>query len=112
MARKNLIEVSTADETPTPMTAIRPIAGFVAPAVRSSPIGGITKTLGNITEKFERARDIEKQLAEGQTIVELDPTLIDGSFIRDRLRIDPVELADLVGQIEEKRAPRGSGATV
>lgn len=99
MARKNLIEVSTSEETPTPTADVRPIAGFVAPAVRSAPIGGITRTLGNITQKFERAQDIEKQLAEGKIIVELDPALVDGSFISDRLGIDSMDLADLVGQI-------------
>jgi len=99
MARKNLIEVSTAEDAPAPMTAARPIAGFVAPAVRSAPIGGITKTLGNITQKFERAQDIEKQLAEGQTIVELDPARVDGSFISDRLGVDSRQLAELVNQI-------------
>lgn len=101
MARKNLIEVSSAEEVPTPMADIRPIAGFIAPAVRSAPIGGITRTLGNITQKFERAQDLEKQLAEGKIIVELDPALVDGSFVSDRLGIDPVELADLVAQIKE-----------
>jgi ParB family chromosome partitioning protein len=105
MARKNLIEVSAGDgptsERLTPITASRPLAGFVAPSVRSSPIGGITKTLGSITEKVERANDIEKRLAEGQTIVELDPNLIDGSFVRDRLGINSVELAELIAQIKD-----------
>lgn len=105
MARKNLIEVSADSdatfEQASAITSARPIAGFIAPAVRSAPIGGITKTLGNITQKFERAQDIERQLAEGQLIVELDPALIDGSFISDRLGIDPVELAELVGQIKD-----------
>ncbi|MEO9340985.1 plasmid partitioning protein RepB [Mesorhizobium sp. SB112] len=105
MARKNLIEVSSDDgpasERLPPITTSRPLAGFVAPSVRSSPVGGITKTLGSITEKVERANDIEKRLAEGQTIVELDPNLIDGSFVRDRLGINSVELAELVAQIKD-----------
>ena len=101
MARKNLIEVSSAEETSRAPADVRPIAGFVAPKVRSAPIGGITRTLGNITQKFERAQDIEKQLAEGKIVVELDPVLIDGSFISDRLGIDPTELVDLVSQIRE-----------
>ncbi len=104
MARKNLIEVSAAEEsapdTSASITAVRPIAGFIAPGGRSAPIGGITKTLGSITQKFERAQDIEKQLAEGQTIVELDTGLVDGSFISDRLGIDAVELSELVDQIK------------
>jgi len=104
MARKNLIEVSSDNpisEPAMPVAASRPLAGFVSPAVRSSPIGGISKTLGSITEKFERAQDIEKQLAEGQTIVELDPALIDNSFVQDRLGIDPIALAELAEQIKE-----------
>ena len=86
---------------PSASADIRPIAGFIAPKVRSAPIGGITRTLGNITQKFERAQDIEKQLAEGKIIVELDPALVDVSFISDRLGINPTELADLVSQIRE-----------
>ncbi|MBZ9798744.1 plasmid partitioning protein RepB [Mesorhizobium sp. ES1-4] len=101
MSRKNLIEVSSSEGALTPMTSVRPIAGFVAPATRGAPVGGITKTLGNITQKFERAQDIEKQLAQGQTIVELDPAFVDGSFIRDRLGIDSVGLAELVSQIRD-----------
>lgn len=105
MARKNLIEVSAgsneAADASTQMTSARPIAGFVAPSVRSAPIGGITRTLGNITEKFERAQDIERQLAEGQTIVELDPAAVDGSFINDRLAIDPLQLSQLVELIKD-----------
>ncbi|SJM33623.1 plasmid partitioning protein RepB [Mesorhizobium delmotii] len=104
MARKNLIEVSVdnpATETSSPMTAARPIAGFVPPAMRNTPIGGITKTLGNITQKFERAQDIEKQLAEGQTIIEIDPALVDSSFVSDRIGIDVVKLAQLSEQIKD-----------
>jgi ParB family chromosome partitioning protein len=80
---------------------VRPIAGFIPPKARSAPIGGITRTLGNITQKFERAQDIEKQLAEGKLVVELDPALVDNSFISDRLGMDPTELGDLVNQIRE-----------
>lgn len=101
MARKNLIGISSSDETPATPADVRPIAGFVPPKGRSAPIGGITRTLGNITQKFERAQDIEKQLAEGKLIVELDPALVDGSFISDRLGMDPAELGDLVNQIRE-----------
>lgn len=108
MARKNLIGISGTSAVPPasapqaqPLREMRPIAGL-APAMRgASPVGGITRTLGNITEKMERARDLERQLAEGQAIVELDPALVDGSFVSDRLEIDPSELAILVEQIRE-----------
>jgi len=106
MARKNLIEVSRiVDETVNPgpssdITQSRPLAGFV-PAARAGGVGGISKSLGNITQKVERVDILEKQLAEGQVIVELDPALIDSSFVSDRLSIDPDHLAELVSQIRE-----------
>ncbi|QND24000.1 plasmid partitioning protein RepB (plasmid) [Rhizobium leguminosarum bv. viciae] len=104
MARKNLIEISAPN--PERMDAVaprdnRPIAGFVPQERSAAPVGGITKTLGNITEKMERASELERQLAAGQTIVELDPGLIDASFVSDRLAIDAAELAQLVEQIRE-----------
>jgi ParB family transcriptional regulator, chromosome partitioning protein len=105
MARKNLIEASLNDQpagaAPAPLSAARPLAGFVPPAVRNSPIGGITKTLGDITQKVERAQDLEKQLAEGLAIVEIDPSLVHASFISDRIGINATELAELVGQIRD-----------
>lgn len=104
MARKNLIEISapnTVRADAPPVKDHRPIAGFLPQTRTGAPVGGITRTLGNITEKMERANDLERQLAEGQTIVDLDPQLIDGSFVTDRLEIDPVELGLLVAQIRE-----------
>lgn len=37
---------------------------------------------------IERAEIIEKQLTEGHTIIEIDPALVDPSFIRDRMEED------------------------
>ena len=104
MARKNLIEISA--PSPARVEAVaprdnRPIAGFVPQERSAAPVGGITKTLGNITEKMERASELERQLAAGQAIVELDTGLIDASFVSDRLAIDAAELAQLVEQIRE-----------
>lgn len=104
MARKNLLEISAPNTGRTDAAAAkdnRPIAGFLPQARAGGPVGGITRTLGNITEKMERASDLERQLAEGQTIVDVDPDLIDASFVTDRLEIDPVELGHLVEQIRE-----------
>lgn len=104
MARKNLIEVST-EGTPRPSDALaasRPIAGLVPVGIRNTaPIGGIAKTLGNITQKVERAHDLERQMAEGNTVVELETALIDASIVRDRLAMDAAELSLLVEQIKD-----------
>ncbi|MDR6670232.1 plasmid partitioning protein RepB [Rhizobium sp. 1399] len=106
MARKNLIEVSNPHEARPEQAAVsprdsRPIAGFIPQTRSGGPVGGITKTLGSITEKVERANDLERQLAEGQTVVELDTALIDASFVADRLEVDAAELAQLIEQIRE-----------
>ncbi len=104
MARKNLIEISSSPSArlePSAPRDNRPIAGFVPQTRNPAPVGGITKTLGNITEKVERANDLERQLAKGQIVVEIEPGLIDASFVEDRLEIDPVQLNELVEQIRE-----------
>jgi ParB family chromosome partitioning protein len=104
MARKNLIGISDApSDAPiaSPSRSDRPIAGFVPAVSTGGPVGGITRTLGNITEKVERAQMLERQLAEGQAIVELDTAQIDSSFIADRFSIDPAELETLVEQIRD-----------
>src|SRR5690606_15612148 len=105
MARKNLIGVSN-DPTPqsstaTPMPGSRPIAGFVPPGRPASPIGGITKSLSSMASKMERAQDLEKQLAQGHAVVDLDPDTIDNSFVSDRLELDRAALDQLVEQIRE-----------
>ncbi|MDW9804701.1 plasmid partitioning protein RepB [Sinorhizobium meliloti] len=104
MARKNLIGISESPLAPEdgerPAVG-RPIAG-VAPAQRSTGlVGGITRSLSNITQKVERAEELERQLAEGHAIVELDPELIDSSFIIDRLGVAPDVQAMLVQQIRD-----------
>ncbi|XAZ26280.1 plasmid partitioning protein RepB (plasmid) [Sinorhizobium sp. B11] len=106
MARKNLIEISNANEarpdpSVSPARDSRPIAGFIPQTRSAGLVGGITKTLGSITEKVERANDLERQLAEGRTIVEIDTALIDASFVADRLDIDAAELGQLTEQIRE-----------
>jgi ParB family chromosome partitioning protein len=102
MARKNLIEISSIQSPglDTPLASShRPIAGHVPVVRATSPVGGITKALGNITEKMEHAKSLERQLAQGHTVVELDPALIDGSFVNDRLGMDPAGLEELTEQI-------------
>ncbi|MCM2458865.1 plasmid partitioning protein RepB [Rhizobium sp. CG4] len=105
MARKNLIGVSAEIDSPAPTnpsnTKSRPLVGFVPPVRSNGPVGGITKSLSNITSTMERAQGIERQLAEGQTIIELDTSIVDSSFVSDRLAINQIELSQLAEQIRE-----------
>jgi ParB family chromosome partitioning protein len=63
----------------------RPLLGLERPIKQSSALGAISQSLGGISEKVKRAEEIEQKLIEGQVIVDLDPALIDNSFVPDRM---------------------------
>lgn len=73
------------EEARTPPLRHRPLLGLERPIRQSSALGAISQSLGGINEKVKHAEEIEQKLVEGQTIVELDPDLIDVSFVRDRM---------------------------
>jgi len=105
MARKNIFgaepDVSAGSDADVPIADIRPLANFERPLRRSGPVGALSQSLGNISEKAQRADDLEKKLADSQVIVELDPAVVDSSFVPDRLVGDADGLDTLVGQIRE-----------
>ena len=106
MARKNVFGlVETDPATPVeidhPLVNTRPLAGFEKPLRRATPVGAISQSLGGINEKAQRVDDLEKQLAKGQAVVELDPLLIDSSFVADRLSVNAGDQETLVAQIRE-----------
>lgn len=104
MARKDLISFSSNEdgEIPgDPNKSDRPLAGITPNRRSSSPVGGIAKTLGSLSSQMDRASELERQLLEGQKVVELDPSQIDDSFVRDRLEADPEVERDFVQQIDE-----------
>jgi len=96
MARKNIFELPSAPEAavdghvaPSPLPKNRPLLGLDRPVRQASPLGAISQSLDSINSKVKRAEEIELKLAEGQSIVEIDPALVDSSFVSDRM-----ELAD------------------
>lgn len=60
--------------------------------------GASRSIISSIDELAERA----DRLLEGETMVELDPALVDASFVRDRLEEEPQEFADLLDAIRER----------
>lgn len=60
--------------------------------------GASRSIISSIDELAQRA----DRLLEGETMVELDPDLIDASFVRDRLEEDPQEFADLLAAVRER----------
>jgi ParB family chromosome partitioning protein len=90
MARKISFDLPTdgsdQPEPPTPVAnRVRPLLNLDRPIKQSSPLGAISQSLGGISDKAKRADEIEQQLLKGQTIVELDPAMVDGSFVADRM---------------------------
>ena len=81
----------------------RPIMG--SPELLSghstSPVGAIGQSLGEISARATRADEIERKLVEGQIIVELDPALVDPSFISDRMPSSEAESAELAEAIRQ-----------
>lgn len=92
MARKINFDPPAADAVPPRGEAhevapqrSRPLLGLERPIKQSSALGAISQSLGGISEKVKRAEEIEQKLIEGQVIVDLDPALIDNSFVPDRM---------------------------
>lgn len=86
MARKNPFE-NVLQSSPTKADDAE--VKYVAKGATRS----IMSTIDELTDKAD-------QLMEGETIVELDPGLIDPSFIKDRLEHDEEEFEKLVNAIE------------
>jgi ParB family chromosome partitioning protein len=60
--------------------------------------GASRSIISSIDELAERA----DRLLEGETMVDIEPELIDASFVRDRLEEDPQEFADLLASISQR----------
>lgn len=66
---------------------------------KSKPMSAVTKSLGDLNDRSRRADEIEKRLAEGLAVVEIDVAEIDPSFVRDRM---PGDIDGLVASIREQ----------
>jgi ParB family chromosome partitioning protein len=72
----------SADRAPISIPA--PPPGSAAFAARGAP-GMLTRSIGDLAARATAAKELEAKLTSGQVIVELDATLIDPSFITDRM---------------------------
>ncbi|CAN7698891.1 plasmid partitioning protein RepB [Ensifer sp. NM-2] len=88
MARKNLL-AGLVDAADTPQTDIAP----------AYPMRGASKSMVRSLDELSRQAD---KFLEGETIVELDPDSIDGSFVVDRLEDDREEFEALKQAIAER----------
>lgn len=97
MSRKHLLDVSidapdasTTAEQRVAKTRAMPLLG-VARKERD-PATKLTANIGNAlreqNDRLGRAEEIERRLAEGQVVVELDASSIEPSFVQDRMQGD------------------------
>ena len=68
----------------------------------ATPIGAIGQSLGELNERKKRAEEIEQKLTAGETIIEIDPAIVDPSFVVDRMPASADTLANLVEAIREQ----------
>ena len=110
MARKNLLAGLTEPKLPagnSPLNQPSEQESAQSPTPRLGGIGGrgaigaVTRSLEHLKSQVGEAKQIQSQLASGQTIVELDPSTIDSSFIADRLPGSLSDHAALVDSIRE-----------
>jgi len=74
-----------------------------SPLRPNAPTSQVMKRLSTMVRDDSRELEDLKALVEsGQSIVELDPNLIDESFIRDRMEDSAESIADLARQIESQ----------
>lgn len=70
----------------------------LASLVRTGAVGAMGRSLGKIAAAAEDARAM---ISAGDAVIELDPGLIEASFLADRLDEDPVDHRALVTSIRE-----------
>jgi len=108
MSRKNLLtsltdRKLTAVNTPPEQTPPSPV---LSPAMERNrtrgAFGAITRSIDELAERAQAAKEYEAKLLEGASVVELDPEKIDGSFIADRIGEDEDAFAELVAAMQER----------
>ncbi|MGK9054818.1 plasmid partitioning protein RepB [Xaviernesmea oryzae] len=102
MSRKNLLNLVPVDATRPTKTPSRPLLSPSMPSDQPAADNKLVKQVGSSIreEKARQARadEIERRLAEGQAVIELDPAEVEPSFIQDRM---PGEIEALIASIKE-----------
>ena len=110
MSRKQLLTALDAQpveegalvEPPRQRQRVRPILNSPDLAgADAAPVGAIGRSLDAAAQRVRHAEEVEKRLAEGLAVVELDPASIDPSFISDRMPSSREAQASLVDAIRD-----------
>jgi ParB family transcriptional regulator, chromosome partitioning protein len=106
MARKNLLTAITEQK----LTAVNTEEGSPQRINKAPPVafagrgafGAVTRTIDDLAARADAARALEARLAAGEVIVDLDPKVVDSSFIADRMQHDDENYRLLLEGIREK----------
>lgn len=106
MSRKNLLSSITERKLTGGNSESSSTGDKLSPAMERNrsrgAFGAITKSIDDLAERADAAKQLEARLLEGAAVVELEPGLIDVSFIDDRLGDDPNAFSELVDAIKER----------
>jgi len=64
-------------------------------------VGAMSRSLERISANMDAAKTLEQQLLTGSSVIDIDPELIDSSFIPDRMSESSVDHASLIDSIRE-----------
>jgi len=111
VARKNILAGLTANKltavnsSPPPASNAPAMSAFTA---RGAP-GSLSRSIGDLAAKASAAKELEAKLTAGQIVVELDPNLVDPSFIADRMAVPNDEAYDA---LRSAIATQGQGSPI
>jgi ParB family chromosome partitioning protein len=109
MARKNLLAGLMEPKLPAGNSAPDALADEAldtqqpprqAPLGSRGAIGAVTRSIESLKSAASEAGEIRARLEAGQTVVELDPGLIDPSPVTDRMPVSSNDLAEFIGAIQ------------
>jgi ParB family chromosome partitioning protein len=91
MARKNLLTGLTQPKLTAVNSEVPPSRPGPLPFASRGAVGAVTRSIDDLANKANAAKELEARLTSGQVIVELDPAVIDASFVADRMAQDDEE---------------------
>jgi len=108
MSRKNLLsslthrKLTAVNSTPAPEIPLTSMSPALERNRSRGAFGAITRSIDELAEKAQAAKEFEARLLEGETVVDLDPDAIDVSFVADRMDDDKGAFEELVEAIRQR----------
>lgn len=108
MSRKNLLssltdrKLTAVNLAPAAENPVTSISSALERNRSRGAFGAITRSIDELAEKAQAAKEFEARLLQGETVVDLDPDTIDASFVADRMDDDKESFEELVEAIRQR----------